>query len=183
VLDAALDILAETGLTGFSVGPVALRAGVNETSIYRRWGTRENLIIDALLSLGDEQIPVPDTGTLREDLMVFATALHAFLNTTRGRALATAAVVPTLDDQLAQAREAFWRSRFELAGEMVHRAIRRGEIADPVAARLVVEAIAAPMHSRILLTSSPLDDDLPRQLVDLVIDGLPHPQAERSTAD
>lgn len=172
VLNAALDTLAEGGLTQFNVGTVARLAEVNETSIYRRWRTRENLITDALLSMSDELIPVPDTGSLREDLLAFATALHAFLNTARGRALAVAAVIPVLDEELSRAREQFWQARADQAAEMIRRAIARGEAPPGTPARLTVEAIVAPMHSRILLTTGPLDDDLPRHLVGLVLGGI-----------
>src|ERR1700751_5486813 len=88
VLDAALVFLGSEGPHALTVSEVAARAGVHETSIYRRWGSREALIIDALLSASQEFLPIPDTGSLRADLIAFANSLGAYLNETVGNALA-----------------------------------------------------------------------------------------------
>ncbi|MER5986074.1 TetR/AcrR family transcriptional regulator [Streptomyces sp. NPDC001787] len=172
VLDAAVDALVENGVTGFSFADVAARAEVNETSVYRRWRTRENLITDALLAVSDRRIPVPDTGSVREDLRAFAALVVDYLNSPLGGALARAAVITVDDPELAAAREEFWRSRLELAGAMVERGIARGELRAGTDPRVALEALIAPLHSRALLTREPLDEDLPRALADLVLDGL-----------
>ncbi|MFE3905655.1 TetR/AcrR family transcriptional regulator C-terminal ligand-binding domain-containing protein [Streptomyces sp. NPDC059153] len=171
-LDAALEALAEGGTTRFSFADVAKRAGVNETSLYRRWRTRENLLIDALLSASDRRIPVPDTGSVREDLRAFATLVTDYLNSPLGAVLAHVAVIPVEDAEMAKARETFWRSRIELAAVMIERGIARGELRAGTDPRVALEALIAPLHSRVLLTREPLDEDLPRVLVDLVLDGL-----------
>ncbi|MEU9619446.1 TetR/AcrR family transcriptional regulator [Streptomyces sp. NPDC088251] len=175
VLDAAVDALVENGVTKFSFADVAARAEVNETSVYRRWRTRENLITDALLAVSDRQVPIPDTGSVREDLYLFAASVVGYLNSPLGRALARAAVITVEDTELAAAREAFWQSRIQLAATMVERGIDRGELRPGVNPRVALEALIAPLHSRVLLTREPLDEDLPRILADLVMDGLGTP--------
>ncbi|WP_326763794.1 TetR/AcrR family transcriptional regulator [Streptomyces sp. NBC_01591] len=172
VLDATLDALTEGGTTRFSFADVAKRAGVNETSLYRRWRTRENLLIDALLAASDRHIPVPDTGSVREDLLAFATLVADYLNSPLGAVLAHVAVIPVEDAEIAKARETFWRSRIELAAVMIERGIARGELRAGTDPRVALEALIAPLHSRVLLSREPLDEDLPRILVDLVLDGL-----------
>ncbi|MFD9425770.1 MULTISPECIES: TetR/AcrR family transcriptional regulator [unclassified Streptomyces] len=172
VLDAAVDALVEHGVTGFSFADVAARAEVNETSVYRRWRTRENLITDALLAVSDRRVPVPDTGSVREDLYAFATLVVEYLNSPLGGALARAAVITVEDPELAAAREEFWRSRIRSAGVMIERGVARGELRAGTNPRLALEALIAPLHSRALLTREPLDEDLPRALADLVLDGL-----------
>ena len=72
VLKSAFDVLIEKGRQNFTVTEVAARAGVHETSIYRRWGTPNALIVDAHLRYFADAIPLPDTGTLRGDLVAFA---------------------------------------------------------------------------------------------------------------
>src|SRR5262245_64364232 len=94
VLDATLALLREEGDT-FTIPRVAARAGVHETSIYRRWGTREALIVDAVTSRIGAEIPIPDTGSLRDDLVQFLVACIRFLAAPLGtqlvRSTATAA--------------------------------------------------------------------------------------------
>jgi hypothetical protein len=42
---------------------------VHKTTLYRRWRTREALMLDALLEQGRERVPIPDTGSLHGDLV------------------------------------------------------------------------------------------------------------------
>ena len=176
VLDATLAVLAEDGVDALTVAAVAARAGVHETSIRRRWRTRANLICDALLSCSAQQLPIPDTGSLREDLTAFATEAAAYDATPLGRALLHATVMPTADDALAKAREDFWRRHREPAKVMIWRAVARGEIPATTATQLVLEAIVAPLHFRTLVTHDRLDERLPREIVDLVLNGILEPQ-------
>src|ERR1700744_3952658 len=87
VLEATLATLAEVGVEKLAIAEVARRADVHETSIYRRWKTRENLITDALLNYSEQHLPIPDTGSLRGDLTAFGAELATYLATPMGRAL------------------------------------------------------------------------------------------------
>jgi AcrR family transcriptional regulator len=172
VLDATLALLGEGGLDELTVAGVAERAGVHETSIRRRWRTRENLICDALLNYSELHLPSPDTGSLREDLAAFASELAAYLTTSLGRALLYALARTGENPALAEARSAFWQKRYELASAMIDRGVARGELPDTVDGRLALEALIAPLNFRALLTDEPPDDALPRRLADLVLDGI-----------
>jgi len=79
---------------------------------------------------------------------------------------------PGEDPALAEARTAFWQTRYELASAMIERAVARGELPVAVDGRLALEALIAPLNFRALLTDEPPDDELPRRLADLVLDGI-----------
>src|SRR6266511_5046821 len=66
---ATLAELAERGYAALSLESIARRAGVHKTTLYRRWGTREELVLEAMLARAGEHISVPDTGSLRGDLL------------------------------------------------------------------------------------------------------------------
>ena len=68
VLQATLELLAETGYDGAELPEVARRAGVHPTTIYRRWGTKSRLVGEAILERSRPLSPTPDTGSLRTDL-------------------------------------------------------------------------------------------------------------------
>jgi AcrR family transcriptional regulator len=172
VIDATLALVAERGLDGLTVADIAERAAVHETSIRRRWRTREILICDALLNYSEVHLPIPDTGSLREDLAAFASELATYLTTPLGRALLHAMATTGEDPALAEARTAFWQTRYALASAMIERAVGRGELPATVDSRLALEALIAPLNFRALLTDEPLDEDLPRRLADLVLDGI-----------
>jgi len=170
VLAAAFDELTENGVAGATVSGVARRCGIHETTIYRRWTTRENLIVDAMLARSAEEIPAPDTGTTRGDLIAIVRAVTTYVMTPAGRAALQAASLP-LDGTYADARAAFWTARIDALSPVVHRGIERGDLRADTDARLLLEALIAPLHGRLLLTGEPLDDTLPEQLVDLVLNG------------
>jgi AcrR family transcriptional regulator len=171
VLTATLQSVAERGVDQITVGEIARAAGVHETTVYRRWGTAERLVVDAFLAYSHEQIPVPDTGSLRQDLIVFACSVADYLDTTLGRALARAMAVVDDDPQLGAARAQFWQERKNLAQAMIDRAVARGELAHDVDPQIVLELLVAPIHFRALFTREPIDEHHVTRLVDILLNG------------
>ena len=70
VLEAALIEMAQVGYEHLSIENVAVRAGVNKTTIYRRWATTDVLALSALESASDQH-GLPDTGSLQGDLLAY----------------------------------------------------------------------------------------------------------------
>jgi len=70
ILTATLALLADEGFDGMSIEAVAKRADVGKTAIYRRWSSKEALVLDALKAL-DTEVLVVDTGNSREDAVAF----------------------------------------------------------------------------------------------------------------
>jgi AcrR family transcriptional regulator len=170
VLAAAFEELADNGFDGATVAGVAKRSGVHETTVYRRWVTRENLLVAALLERSADVIPTPDTGSTRRDLLAIVRAIIAYVLSPQGRAALRAATLP-VDDTYADAREAFWARRIDALSPVVARGVERGDLRADIDARLLLEMLIAPIHGRLLLTGEPVDDDLARQLVELVLNG------------
>ena len=67
ILDAAVALFIEGGSEGMSVEAVALKAGVGKATIYRRWPSKEELLIEAIEHVFAEPAS-PDTGSVRDDL-------------------------------------------------------------------------------------------------------------------
>lgn len=171
VLDAASALLLEVPPGDLTVGQIAARARVNETTIYRKWGTKEALLTDVLLTLSGERLVAPDTGSLRGDLVAVIEAVADFLRTPAGYALAYLAA--TAEDETSRGlRDAFWSDRFERARAIFDRAVERGEIADAGRGELAYEALIGTLHFRLLGRRRPLEPDLAARLVDLILDGL-----------
>jgi len=170
VLAAAFDELAAYGFDGATVAGVAKRSGVHETTVYRRWVTRENLFVAALLERSADAIPAPDTGSTRRDLLAIVREVIAYVCSPAGRAVLRAATLP-VDDAYADAREAFWARRLDVLSPVVQRGIERGDLRADCDARLLLEMLVAPIHGRLLLTGEPVDDNLAAQLVDVVLNG------------
>jgi len=170
---ATLAELAEAGYSALSLEKVARRAGVHKTTLYRRWGTREELVLEAMLERAGERIAVPDTGSLRRDLLELARAAAANAASPEVAAMARAVAAESpRDSRLAEANSRFWAERLALDGVIVERAIERGEVAAGTEPRRVIEAVLGPIHLRLLLTGEPVDRPFLEGIVDVVVDGV-----------
>lgn len=165
VLDATRSVINDQGMAGVSVPDIAARAGVHETSIYRRWGTRENLVISALLDEAEECLPIPDTGSLHDDLLAYATALVTYLSSPAGNALDRALASGDDGPTATQMRNQYWRNRYARAGQIFARAIERGELSPTIDTRLALEMLGGPIHFKVVMTREPLTVDFTRRLV------------------
>jgi AcrR family transcriptional regulator len=161
--------VAEHGVQNVGIPDVSRRAGVRDSSIYRRWGTRENLILDVLLAASERTLPVPDTGTLHGDLTGLAIALINYLDAPLGRDLARTLAFVTDSEEISEARKMFWDSRYRAAEPIVRRAVARGELARSANARGAIELLIAPIHFRNLLTREKSDAEFAGQLASYVI--------------
>lgn len=172
-LAATLAELADRGYTALSLEGVAQRAGVHKTTLYRRWGSREELVLEAMLERAGEHISVPDTGSLRDDLCELArtAAVNAASPEVAAMARAVAAGAP-YDNRLAAANRRFWAARLDLDGSIVERAIARGDVPPGTDPRTVIEAVLGPIHLRLLLTGEPVDRAFLDGIVDVVINGV-----------
>ena len=169
VLAAAFDELAENGAGAATVAGVARRSGVHETTIYRRWVTKEKLFVEALLSRSAEEIPTPDTGSIRDDLLAVVRAVIAYVTSPVGLAALHVAALAADDQQ--RARRAFWAGRINALRPVVERGIARGELRPDTDAGLLLESLIAPLHGRLLLTGETVDEQLGEAIVDLILRG------------
>jgi AcrR family transcriptional regulator len=165
VLDAAADELLEVGFERLSVASVARRAGVHHTTVYRRWETKSRLVLDALLDFTRERVPAPDLGDLRSDLQAYFEAMVSAFARPRVAALVRG-LVAIPPDEFAQERSAYWQERFAVAGEIVQRAIARGELPAQGDSWRLVELIAGPLWMRALMTGLPVDGDFLTRAID-----------------
>lgn len=156
VIDAVFDELIEVGYPAFSVPSVATRAGVNKTSLYRRWGGRDELLADALESVVLAPVIPRDTGSLDGDLRDYARAIATFLPGREGRAILSlmspeARSLPAVHS----ARAAIFRSRRELSRDIIARAIERDEVPADTRADDVIDHLVAPLYFRLLFSADP----------------------------
>jgi AcrR family transcriptional regulator len=169
ILTAAMQLLAEVGLAGLSMDDLARRAGVGKATIYRRWTSKEALVLDALHT-ATTPIPTPDEGDLRADLITYTDALIERFGTGRG-----SDVLPHLieascyDDHLRASLDDYTRARQATIRLLLRRGIARGELPADADVDLLVDVILGPFFYRHLLTGAPLDRNFSRRLVDLIV--------------
>ena len=173
MVEATVAELIASGYPGVTLERVARRAGVAKTTLYRRWGTKEALVLEAMLERAGTRISVPDNGSLRADLLQFAETAAANAASPEVSAMARAVVAGAPHDStLADAARDFWAQRLALDAVIVERAIERREAAAGTDPRRVIESVIGPIHLRLLLTGEPVDRDFLEGVVDTVMDGI-----------
>jgi AcrR family transcriptional regulator len=174
ILAAAAELLAERGLAGMSIEEVASRAGVGKATIYRRWTSRGTLALDAFLAEFQSQLPLPDTGSLHDDLLAaLRNWIRSVTRTSAGPVLAGLIAEAQLDPGLAIA----WRERVieRLRAQqkiMLDRAVARGEISAKTDYDVVLDLMFGAAYHRLLHGHRPLTDLFARRVVDLIMAGL-----------
>jgi len=140
-------MVTECGPVGFTVADVARRADVNPTSIHRRWGRLEAVILEVEVARLTEISPLPDTGSLRGDLLAYAKSAAADI--TRPGRLAFPQALIGARDMSAEQRSAPLLQRAAQIQTMLDRATDRDEPSIHFSA--VVDCIIAPVYLRYLL--------------------------------
>jgi AcrR family transcriptional regulator len=158
VLAATLAELADTGYAALTIENIARRAGVHKTTIYRRWTDRESLVADVLGERIALDFPIPDTGSVQDDLRQLAQAFVAWVSGPTGGMIfaavySDAARLPGISD----VRRELFEYGPRRGAVVIERAIERGELpagTDPAA---VLRALIAPIYFRLTVTAEPVD--------------------------
>jgi AcrR family transcriptional regulator len=159
VLAAAVEELSARDYSDISVDSIAARAGVHKTTVYRRWGSKEEIIRQALIGAAAARIPVADTGSFATDVATLARSVQAVLSVPQGAAITRALVVGALSaPEIAGLMEQFWAARLEAISEIVDRAIERSELAPGTDASALMHALAAPLYYELLVTRAPVTE-------------------------
>ncbi|MBY8882591.1 TetR/AcrR family transcriptional regulator [Actinacidiphila acidipaludis] len=168
VHQAVTDLIGERGYGNFTVGDIAARAGVADSSIYRRWGTLESLLADVALTRLNARSPMPDTGTLAGDLRTYAAQVAREITGPDGPAVLHLAVALSGNGpQGLRAGDELRAERMRQLQSMLDRARDRGE--DAPDALGVLDHILAPMYIRVLFGMGPLTPDYIDALVDRLL--------------
>lgn len=173
ILDAAIDVLAEFGYEGMTIDMVAARAKAGKATVYRRWASKAELVIEAVAHMKQRQFDAggaPDTGTLRGDLLAMAKP-HSIDEVERNmRVMAAVVSMLSRDPQLTDAvNEAMIEPRVRLNRLLMQRAIDRGEIRPDVDLETVSHIGPSMTAYRTLVQCKPVDRDFLVSMIDGVV--------------
>ncbi|WP_245646685.1 TetR/AcrR family transcriptional regulator [Microtetraspora niveoalba] len=159
VRQATIAELAEHGYSGLTVENVAIRSGVHKTTVYRRWGSVEGLIADALELAREEPWPIPDTGSFRDDLREIVRLVQSgFADPVAGPISAAFVTAAVQNGDAARSLHDFFVARHEQAAEVVRRAVERGELAADTDGAEVIRMAVAPIYYRLFITHEPVTE-------------------------
>lgn len=171
ILLATIELLCKEGFAGTSVEAVAERAGVSKATIYRRWATREDLLIAAGGEMGSCPTD-PDSGNLRDDLLVLIGALVTMATETPVGDLLPAVIDEAVRNPALRIRlDAHIDARRAPLRAVLARAEHRGELRPGIDRELLADLLVGPVFTRLLVTGGPLGEGVATTIVDTVLNG------------
>ena len=170
ILNVALEVLAEVGYAGMTMDMVAVRAKAGKATVYRRWHSKEELVVDAVARMKRIMVDLdrlPDTGTLRGDLIALIKPQSIAEEEHKLKVMGSLASMlsqhPGLADALNSAVNEPWVEAYRL---LMRRAIDRGEIPDPTHFETLVHVVPSMAAYRVIIQRKPVDRDFLVSLID-----------------
>jgi AcrR family transcriptional regulator len=179
VFEAAIRVYGEVGWAGFTFDAVAARARAGKASIYRRWESKLDILLDALRAANAGFVEVPDTGELRADLVSLARAIMVRFDQPVGLAeLRLMVDMKAFPEEFSSLRPTGTVSR-RIAREAVDRAVARGELPAGTRPEIVFDLVRGAVVQNFLLVPPGMEDAwrdrcpaFAEEIVDTVLAGL-----------
>lgn len=176
ICEAAFDELTEVGYSAFSVEAVAARARTGKASIYRRWPSKVELVLDAMLAkLPTAQacgidVEWDDTITTRDALLQIANTITGILQSPAGNAMRAIKCEAYSDPELARLiDERFQEPRRQTMLRLLRRGVERGEVRPEAVTPLVADVLPAVLSHRVILQREPVDSRTIAQIMEQVL--------------
>jgi AcrR family transcriptional regulator len=164
---ATLEILDAQGMEGVSFASVGKSAGVNRSTLYRRWPNPAVLVVEAIAAQIEADVTVADTGTLRGDMRDTLTSLARFLQSSTGRAGLAAAASLAGDPQAAVALRGLWVKRLSHLQQIFERAQSRREIPSVFDGEAFIATMSGALLFRILIAAEKPDAAWIERIMDM----------------
>lgn len=165
ILAAARTVIAQCGYTGATMEAIAKTAGVGKDTLYRRWSSKEDLVIDLVDSLASEAVqPVPLDPDPRFNLFVFVKDIVRLNQRTDfGPLVAGMVGEAARNPELAERFSAFWARRRAVAASLVDDVL--GGEASEADIEELLDGLLGPIYYRLLLTREDVSDEFLWDLV------------------
>lgn len=173
ILNSAHVLVTEKGFQDVTIEGIAKHAGVSKATIYKWWPNKAAVVADSFFTTLKEQYPVPDTGSVIEDLIIQISNLYTFLASDEGRIIRELIAQGQSDSDVAEAYQSrYFLPRRKVSQAILEQGVQRGEIKAGLNLELCVEMIYAPLFYRLLITGETINAEFLRDVVSCVLKGL-----------
>ena len=170
ICEAVCELLAKVGYDRMTMDAIANQAKASKATIYRMWPDKPQLVVEALKCQFDSDTEVPDTGSLRGDLLALMTTACQLVDSELGEMVSglmtAAAHDPILADTLSQS---LFEDKAAMHADLVRRAVKRGEIPPDTDPSILHEVMHSMISSRKVWNLGPLDEEYAQHVVDEVL--------------
>lgn len=175
ILQAARELILEKGIN-VTIDEISRAAGVSRDAVYRRWPSRRDVVMVVAMQCLAETVPIPDTGSLREDLIRVMTAgSEGLASGSFGRVIRSLIAEAERDPEWEPVLLAAHQQRRSDTAVLLERAQARGELASTVDGELLVDLIAGVLWYRVLVARDPMAPGALPGLVDRALSAFTSP--------
>lgn len=169
IIEATIDVLVRDGYDRLSMEGVAAAASVGKATVYRRWSSKAELVIDAMATL-KPAIDTIDTGTLEGDVeLLIATSCSPRSQRLQQVMVSVCSALPREPDLLEAFKTRFTEPRIARIANMLERARGRGELGPEVDLAMAASLVPSLMLQRALMTGMPAGRVYAEQVVGSVL--------------
>ena len=173
ILSAAYELLLENGFGAVTVEKIAERAGVSKATIYKWWPNKAAVVMDAFFDAAVVRLPIPDTGSTINDMIIQVNNLAKFLISREGKVINEIIAEGQFNQKLAEAyRAIYFKPRRLDSRYILERGISRGELKEDLDIELVIDLIFGPLFYRLLITGDMVDEAFIKDLINYAFKGI-----------
>lgn len=166
ILSSAYDLLIENGFSSVTIDKIAEKAEVSKATIYKWWPNKAAVIMDAFIDVAANRLPIPNTGSAMEDMIIQVSNLAKFLGSKEGRAINDIIAEGQSDEKLAETyREIYFKPRRLDARHILEAGISRGELLTDIDIEMVIDLIFGPLFYRLLITGEVVDEAFIKNII------------------
>jgi AcrR family transcriptional regulator len=172
LLDAAIHVLAEVGYDRLTMDAVALQAKASKATLYRRWPSKAELVVDAVSCAKGmpDPTPAPDTGSLRGDLLTLSCGPDGMADRLPLSVLGGLMTALHTDPTLSAAwRERFLAPRLAVVHAAFQRAVERGEVSAAADLSLLEQVVPSMCTFRSTVLGRRVDETFVAAVIDAVV--------------
>lgn len=173
ILSAAYKLLLGNGFGAVTVEKIAERAGVSKATIYKWWPNKAAVVMDAFFDAAVVRLPIPDTGSTINDMIIQVNNLAKFLISREGKVINEIIAEGQFNQKLAEAyRAIYFKPRRLDSRYILERGISRGELKEDLDIELVIDLIFGPLFYRLLITGDMVDEAFIKDLINYAFKGI-----------
>lgn len=172
ILSSVIDLLEREGYNSVTIEGVAREAKVGKQTIYRRWNSKAELVLEAYAKHVEAKVPIPNSGSVEADLLTYLGSALRRLNRSSGPIMRGLMADAALDPQFGVLlRKLFITKRRQSVRQILERGVDRGEIRPDADLELLLDMLFGPIWYRLITQHARLDNAFAGKMVDALIRG------------
>ncbi|WP_201449924.1 TetR/AcrR family transcriptional regulator [Nocardia caishijiensis] len=172
----ALELLARDGYDNLTMEAVARQSGVNKTTLYRWWPSKDALLAAALTVAAPLRLSIPDTGGFAGDLVALGLEIGRLLSSEDTSPIVRAVLsASAARPELASVGQRFFGDRLARERVIFDRAVARGEISAGLDPAFVIDLLAGSLWTHVVLRGETFSESYVRTVVGVILRGVSSP--------